>query len=1034
MLKRVLQLLMLLAAAGGLPAAEPKPVPADHARQMAAGLELFKGGVGDLLKEHCLNCHGGEKTKGDFDLATREGLLKGGAEGIAVVAGSSGTSRLMKLLQHTEEPFMPSKKPKLPEPVIRQIAAWIDAGAPYAQPLVAGAKVVKDRSAVSDQDRQFWSFQPLQRPTPPAVKNKAWVRTPIDQFVLAKQEEKGLKPNAPIDRRKLIRRATFDLIGLPPTPEEIEAFVKDKSTDAYEKLIDRLLASPHYGERWGRHWLDLARFGESHGYEQDYDRKYAYHYRDFVIEALNQDLPYDQFVKWQIAGDELAPDNALAWKATGFLAAGTHATQITANQAEKERYDELDDMTATIGTSMLGLTIGCARCHDHKFDPIPTADYYRMISTFTTTVRSDFDIDQNPVKTREALAAFNREHAPLVAALGQFEKEQLPGRVEQWLAGSPKLAAPPWLGLEADKFQISGVYYGINKQERQADGSYLVSVTAGTPDTYVFTTKTTLTNISALRLEALADKSLPSYGPGWSKEGDFNMTEFTVTVKPLKGEGKPVTLKFAGRRATNDKPETSAAGGAARKKSATAWSTGGNPGKDATLVFDLEEPAGFPEGTELTVTMKFTTNLDRQNLGRFRLALSTATAPALDADAIGLKDFDLAQKALTTAADKRSAAQKAALAKLYCATDADWRKLHHAVQAHAKKEPRPTLIKALVSSEGLPAIRLHTQGPDFYDKTFLLRRGDLAQKQNEIPAGFMQVLMRAPETKWRVEPPTGAKTSQRRAALANWITDTDAGGGTLLARVMVNRLWQHHFGKGIVTTPSDFGNMGERPSHPELLDWLAGELIRQNWKLKPVHKLIMTSAAYVQGGQTDDKRMKLDPDNKWIWHREPQRLEAEIIRDSLLATTGRLDKRMFGPGSLDEGQLRRSIYFTIKRSKMIPMMTQFDAPDSLQSLGLRVNTTVAPQALLMLNNPQVRASAQEFARRLKPKAEKSLADAVQSAYETALGRPPDKTELADSVGFLKQQIDSYGKAAGMEPALADFCQAVLGLNEFIYVE
>jgi mono/diheme cytochrome c family protein len=1059
----------LVLAAGASPclaaqaAERPAAIAADHSRQMAAGMELFKSKVGALLNENCLECHGGGKTKGDFNLATREGLLKGGAEGVAVVAGNAKASKLVKLLRHEEEPYMPSKKPRLPNDAIAAIAKWIDLGAPYDKPLVAGAKEAKDRSLVTDKDRQFWSFQPLAKVEPPKVKNKSWARTAIDRFILAKLDEKKIQPNPPADRRVLVRRAYFDLIGLPPATEEIEAFLNDKSPDAYKHLIDRLLTSPHYGERWGRHWLDLARFGESHGYEQDYDRPFAYHYRDFVIRALNDDLPYDQFVKWQIAGDELDPDNALAWMATGFLGAGTHATQITANQAEKERYDELDDVVQTIGTSMLGLTIGCARCHDHKFDPIPTQDYYRLISTFTTTVRSDYDLDVNPAKTREARAAWEREHKPLVDALEKFEAGQLPERFDAWLKSNPSLPQPAWLVLQADNFSISGQYYGIQSQKRLDDGSYLVSVTAGSPDTYKFVVKATLTNIAALRLEALPDKSLPSYGPGWSKDGDFKLTEFTFAAKPLKGEGKTVTPKLTNRRATNEKPEADKKGEAAKKKSAE-WSLGAGKSHNHALAYDLEEPVNLADGAELTFTMKFVTNIDRQNLGRFRLSVSTDKDAALNGNAFPLKAFVEAKKAFEALGGPSnlpvpvgnlptgSAAseiptgklpappmpkdQREALSKLCRTTDSDWQKLNRAVVEHAKQEPRPQMVKALVCSEGLPPLRLHTQGPDFYEKTHLLKRGDLAQKVSEAPQGFLQVLMRAPELEkhWFVEPSKEPRTPMRRAALANWIADTDQGAGHLLARVIVNRLWQHHFGRGIVSTPNDFGASGERPAHPELLDWLATELIKNDWRLKPMHKLIMTSAAYMQSGESDAKRMKIDSDNKLLWHRTPQRLEGEIIRDSILAVSGRLDPTMFGPGTLDEGMKRRSIYFFTKRSKLIPMMVSFDGPDTLQGLGRRVNTTVAPQALLLMNNAQVRAAAMDFAKRLKPEADKSLADAVKAAYEIGLARPPTNQELADAVGFLQQQAATYDNPNATELALADLCQVVLGLNEFVYVE
>ncbi len=1017
----------LIFAPATFAADSPAPVAADHAKQMSAGLELFKNGVGALLKEHCVECHGGGKTKGDFDLATREGLIKGGADGPAVVVGKSKESKLLKLLNHAEEPHMPSKKPQLPADAIAKIAAWIDAGAPYADSLISNAKVVKDRSVITEQDRKFWSFQPLARVTPPAIKTKNWARGPIDQFILAKLEAKNIKPNPAVDKRKLVRRVYFDLLGLPPTPEQIEAFVADTDPTAYEKLLDRLLADPHYGERWARHWLDLARFGESHGYEQDYDRPFAYHYRDFVIRALNDDVPYDKFVQWQIAGDELDADNPQAWFATGFLGAGTHATQITANQAEKERYDELDDKIQTIGAAMLGLSLGCARCHDHKYDPVPTADYYRLISTFTTTVRSDYNVDMNPAKTRADFAAWDKEHKPLVAALEKFEKEKLPSRFDAWLKTNPQLPQPQWLWLNMEGFKVSGGYYGINKSESLADGSRLVTLTAGSPDSISFTAKTSLTNITALRLEALADRAMPHHGPGWSKDGGFNLTTLTVTAKPLAGSGKPVSLKFVKRTATTDKKPA---------KDVLPWKDDGQTGRDHAAVFELEKPAGFAEGAELSFNLKFTGNFDRNLLGRVRVSLTTQSGAGVDGLPVAAKDFEKAKAVFTQPADKWKAADREALVRVYRSVDDDWRKQNAAVLAHIAKEPRPTLVKALVCSEGLPAIRLHTQGPDFYDKTYILRRGDLAQKQTEAAPSFLQVLMRTPEKEshWKAAKPAEARTPMMRAAFAKWITDVDFGAGNLAARVIVNRLWQHHFGQGIVTTPSDFGFTGARPTHPELLDWLAGELVKNGWKLKPLHKQIMLSAAYLQGTQTDAARVKVDPDNALFWHRPHQRLEAEVIRDSILAVGGRLDLTMFGPGSLDEAMTRRSIYYTIKRSKLIPMMTQFDAPDSTQSVGLRVNTTVAPQALLMMNNPLVRAAAKDFAKRLQPAADKSPTDAVKLGYALALGRAPTKAELNDSVAFIRQQTATYAPTDGPQLALADFCQSVLALNEFVYVE
>ncbi len=432
--------------------------------------------------------------------------------------------------------------------------------------------------------REHWAFQPLRHSVPPAVKDTGWCRTPIDRFVLARMETAGVAPNPAVDRRRLIRRVYFDLTGLPPGPEEIEAFVNDRDPDAYPKVVERLLASPQYGERWARHWLDLARFAESHGFEHDYDRPTAYHYRDFVIRAFNEGMPYDRFVKWQIAGDEYAPDDRLALTATGFLAAGVHSTQITKNEVERQRYDELDDQLATVGTAMLGLTIGCARCHDHKFDPIPQRDYYRLLATFTTTVRTE------------------------------------------------------------------------------------------------------------------------------------------VELKPLPGSPPP------------------------------------RPGA------------------------------------------------------------------------------------------------------------KPVPVKALICSEGLPAVRLHTQGGDFLPETHFLRRGDPNAKDGVATQGFLQVLLPSAgaEKRWQTAPPAGWRTSYRRRALAEWLTDVDQGAGRLLARVIVNRLWQHHLGRGLVATPSDFGSRGERPTHPELLDWLAAELIANGWQLKPIHRAIVTSAVYQEDSRLDEAKAAVDRDNRLL--------------------------------------------------------------------------------------------------------------------------------------------------------------------------
>ncbi len=689
-------------------------VPADHAAQMASSTEIFTTHVRAILTQHCLKCHGGEKTNGELDLATREGLLKGGEQGPAVVAGKPNESLLLRLIRHEEEPQMPQDAAKLPDAAIEQITAWVASGAAYDKPLVDTTATLVNRK-VTEKDREFWSFQPLATPTVPAVRSEAWCRTPVDQFVLSALEAKSLAPNGPADRRKLIRRAYFDLLGLPPTPAEVEAFVADPATDAYDRLVDRLLASPHYGERWGRHWLDLARFAESHGYEQDYDRPAAYHYRDFVIQALNADMPFDRFVRLQIAGDELEPDNNQALMATGFLAAGTHATQITANQVEKERYDELDDMAATVGTAMLGLTIGCARCHDHKFDPIPQADYYRVVSTFTTTVRSEVELDFHLERYRAAKAAFDRDHGPLVDALAKFENQELPSRFAAFLAAPPKPMAPKWLIVDAASTKSDGAATFTP----QSDGSYLVGGKNAPNDVYMIVVQTKRQGITAVRLEALADDLLPKRGPGRAPNGNFALSDLQLWVAAAGAQGPGAPVKLTHPIATFSQ-EGLAVASAIDDNKKSAWAVDPQVGQNQAASFEIDTPVSNPQGTTLTFTLKFENNAGH-NLGRFRLSLSTAAKPVgLDGDEAPERRVDEVNQALTTPAAERTEAQRATLLDWYRRQDETWQKLNGAMQEHAIQAPKPELTKVMIASEGLPAIRFHTQGADFFDKTYYL--------------------------------------------------------------------------------------------------------------------------------------------------------------------------------------------------------------------------------------------------------------------------------------------------------------------------
>ena len=472
-----------------------------------------------------------------------------------------------------------------------------------------------------------------------------------------------------------------------------------------------------------------------------------------------------------------------------------------------------------------------------------------------------------------------------------------------------------------------------------------------------------------------------------------------------------------------------------KRKSGWAVDFGGI-GKEQAAVFEFAAPVGFEGGTILTVEMDFFVNTSH-TIGRPRLAVRRRQAGGYQGRCQrGILATLLAAVKQAGAVEKLDAQQRAELLKIYRARDAEWTKLNNAVQQHLAKKPTPKMEKVQVTSEGFKPTKHHADGrgfPHFYKQTYFLKRGDANQKDGEATQGFLQVLMRGGKTEksWQVAAPDGWRTSYRRRSLANWITDTEHGAGHLLARVIVNRLWQHHLGRGIVNTPNDFGLQGELPTHPQLLDWLASELIQNGWRLKPLHKQIVMSATYRQSAAHDAAKLEADPQNKLHWRRTPARLEAEVIRDSILKVSGLLDERMFGAGTLDERMKRRSIYFMIKRSKLIPSMQLFDSPEPLVSQGSRPATIIAPQALHFMNNGQVRASAMELARQLK--AQPDTAAAVTLGYQTVLGRAPTPKEQKSIASFIDVQEKSYPNN-GPQLALADFAQVLFGLNEFIYVQ
>lgn len=1045
----------------------PEELDPEHAVKMERGLGLFENHVRTILVNNCLRCHGGDETEAEFSLATRDGLLKGGSSGPAIKPGAADQSRLMSLIRHDEEPYMPMDASKLSEAEIQHIADWINNLAPYDKPLV-GEEETGDWTAraVPAEAREFWSLRPLADLAPPAVNAGGWDAGPIDRFVWSVLEQGGLAPNPAADRRTLVRRAYLDLLGIPPTPEQVAAFVSDPAPDAWPRLINELLASPHYGERWGRHWLDLARFAESHGFEHDYDRPSAYHYRDFVIQALNEGMPYDRFVQWQLAGDELAPDERLALMATGFLAAGVHSTQITISEAERHRYDEMDDMLNTTTTAFLAMTVGCARCHDHKFDPIPAADYYRLLSTFTTTIRSEVELNFDPEGYAVAKAAHEAALAPLAADLERYEHGELKRRFNEWTASNPAVTElPKWIVLDLTSVKSNG---GA-ALEKQPDGSVLATGNNPLHESYVFTAVVEVPQITAVRLEALADPSLTKGGPGRAGNGNFALSDFKVTSRAAGSDQPAAAVPLAQAVATFEQTPSLLVAAAIDADPLSAWAVDPEFGKDHAAAFSLAQPLTLSGPLELTFTLQFTNNVNH-SIGRPRLSITTADGPlSLEGEAV--RQPVLA--ALNAPANQRTPEQTAALFEWFRQRDAEWQRLSGLVRAHQQAAPQPPLQKVLIASEGLPPLKLHTQSPrEYFDETFFLKRGDVNQKVRPAEPGFLQAVSlertegreqgaaesarrpvagghdpavmgdavvfvsesgsidRGPSSIW--SPPPEWAPSGRRSRLALWMTDVEHGAGRLLARVIVNRLWQHHFGRGIVATPSDFGHQGERPTHPELLEWLAGELIAHDWDLKHMHRLMMASAAYQQSATIDPDKAAVDPDNAYLWRFARRRLEAEVIRDALLAVSGRLNDAMYGPGTLDRSMTRRSVYFTVKRSELVPAMLVFDAPDALGGLGDRPTTTVAPQALYLMNNDQVRQCAAALAQAIADEP-----DPIDAAFRQTIGRHADPTERAAAERFLSAQAALQGgdaAASSRRDALTDLCQVLLGLNEFAYLE
>ena len=985
------------------------PVSADSPR------EPFDKTIAPILAANCLECHNAAEQEGNLDLTRAKTAMAGGDSGPAIVPGDLKKSYLWERIANNE---MPPKHP-LSDGDKHRLKKWIEEGARWGTEPIDPFRFTTDKRAGYD----WWALQPL-KTVPPVLpadaRSREFVRNPIDGFIRAGQIAKNLSPAPEADRRTLIRRLSFDVRGLPPTMAEIRAFEDDFSPGAYERLVDRFLSSPEYGERWARHWLDLARFGESQGFERDKLRTNSWRYRDWVVEALNADLPYDVFARMQIAGDVLFPDDPRATIATSFLVAGPYdevgQNQQSAAMKAVVRQDEMEDIVGTVGQTFLGLTINCARCHDHKFDPITQPEYYQFVAALAGVRHGQPKVVQGELalEAEIAIAGLSARIAGLNAERKRIED---PLRAQILAERKPvKPVAPPvpvaqW-EFDGDlKDSLGGLHGTGHNNARIEDGRLVLDGKSH------ISTEPLAKELSEKTLEAwVVVSGLDQRGGGVfsvqsSDGGLFDAivfgereprqwlagSNFFVRTEPFQGEeetleGKPIHIAIT----------------YAKDGTVTAYRNGRRYGK----AYKSQGPLSFAAGTSQILfglrhsppggNKFFTGKIDRARL------YDRSLSPEEIAASAGVPNASVSEAEL---AGRMTAEQRDRLASIAFEIEQlksqQQRFREAAVYAVAPREPEPT---------------------------HRLARGNTAQPKELVAADGIAAIK-------SLEPDFGlapdAPEADRRKKLAAWMTDRQ---NPLFARVIVNRLWLYHFGVGLVDTPNDFGFNGGRPTHPELLDWLAGELIRQKWSLKAVHRLILTSATYRQSSRFDEAKARIDADNRFLWRMMPKRMEAEALRDAMLFVAEELNPRIGGPGfhdfrtftrnsqfyeMLDPAGFafqRRSLYRTWVRSGRSSFLDVFDCPDPSAVAPNRAITTTPLQALSLMNNSFSLRMADRLSERILSEAGPHPELQVRSAYQKTLGREPRREEQAASERFMTKH--------GL-PAL---CRVLFNSNEFLYVD
>ncbi|HEY2414701.1 MAG TPA: DUF1553 domain-containing protein [Pirellulaceae bacterium] len=955
----------------------------------------FDRQVAPILAGRCMECHSGAEPKGKLDLTSAAKTFAGGESGSAIEAGKPSASNLWQRIVADE---MPPKHP-LPAGEREIIRQWIAAGAKWGTDPIDPFRYTSAARAGYD----WWSLQPLVAASESSSQNS------IDKFVVVKLKDAGLVASTPVDRRTLIRRLYFDLVGLPPTAEELN------NSETYEAIVERLLQSPHYGERWARHWLDVVHFGESDGFEYDKMRPHAWRYRDWVIDALNRDLPFDEFARLQIAGDVLRPGDQDAIIATGFLVGGVHDSLLPKGETMQMimRQDELEDLVGLVGQTFLGLTVNCARCHDHKFDPIRQADYYRLAAALAGVKRGNRDIPATP--PAELLA----QHAQASQALSEIEKAARTAALAKRKADAERRPAPPrplaqW-DFETDASDTFGTLNGtVEGVAKFGKGAITVDGRTG----HVVSTPL-VQDLRAKTLEAWVQLGhLEQRAGGVIGVETLDGKIFDTIVF---GEKQPKrwiagSNNFARTQAIDKATDESEAANRAVHLAAVYDADGTirlyREGQPYGLAYQSQGPVVFPAGKSHVVL-----GLRHSPSGGSKM---------LDGKIETARLYDRALSPDEVEASFRAVSNQVSEAELVA-------------EMNEFDRQRYAMLKAKVEA-------LAVQVRDYRDrKAFavtpqtppvmrLLARGNVQQPGEPIaPAGIESLSVSEPEFGLAAD----ANDAERRTKLAAWIASEK---NPLFARTIVNRVWQYHFGRGLVETPSDLGFSGGRSSHPELLDFLANELIANKWSLKALHRVIVTSATYRQASRPRAECLAVDADNRLLWRFSPRRLEAECVRDAMLSVSGQLNEQRGGPSYMDFRPYvykttqyydpidpigtafnRRSIYRFWARGGRNPLLDTFDCPDPATAAPRRGSTTTPLQALSLLNNSFTLRLSEDCAERLKRERPAENAAQVKRAFELAYGRLPSDTEVDESVAFVA------------ENGLAAFCRVLFNSNGFLYV-